>query len=444
MATVTDTNITQFPRRRRRVALSNRAALDWLQGRRAVEADSYASLGDQWGWERSRTSKALKAWAKAGEIELEEAGNGGRGGKKIRVRMRETEPQIYQEIPAVEIREIPAFGVAQHVAQDVAVAGGNAGNSRLVRLAAQAAGQQMAQLIEFPPVGRFVEPPAEPPASIMEARSDMLPSGRARRTAGPPSDPPVPDPAVERRAYRGGGIVSACTLVAALALAGVSGWFSITGLTAIFVGAFWPVIVLGAAFECGKLAAVSWLGRYGALASWPLQAALVALVIALMGLDVIGAYGFLSRAQIEHSVIGDAAIEARETQVQAKLDVQAGVVADLDKRIGQIDGAVEKATAKGRTNSAMVLAQDQKRNRADLVRERQREADTLANMKAEEAGLSAQRRVAAADLGPVRYLAVLAGVPADEMLRWFVLLVAMLLDPAAVLLLFAAASGRKA
>jgi hypothetical protein len=91
----------------------------------------------------------------------------------------------------------------------------------------------------------------------------------------------------------------------------------------------------------------------------------------------------------------------------------------------------------------MQLAADQKRNRADLLRERQHQADTLANMKAEEAGLSAQRRVAAADLGPVRYLASLAGVPADEMLRWFVLLVAFLIDPAAVLLLFAATQGRR-
>jgi hypothetical protein len=76
------------------------------------------------------------------------------------------------------------------------------------------------------------------------------------------------------------------------------------------------------------------------------------------------------------------------------------------------------------------------------VRERQRQADVLADMKAEAAGVAAQRRVAAADLGPMRYLTELAGVPADVMLRWFVLLVACLLDPAAVLLL-AAASARR-
>jgi hypothetical protein len=235
-------------------------------------------------------------------------------------------------------------------------------------------------------------------------------------------------------------VLTAVLYCAALALASVSGGYSITGLTSIFVGAFWPVIAMGIALEAGKLCAVAAVPtlRWGSL-----KGALIALVAVLMGLNAVGCYGFLARAQIEHAVISDATVEAREAQVQAKLDVQAGVVADLEKRIGQIDAAVMTATLKGRTRGAMQIADDQKRNRADLVRERQREADTLAEMKAQAAGLSAQRRVAAAELGPVRYLAALLGAGDRDVLRWFILVVAMLLDPAAVLLLLAAASGRK-
>src|SRR5258708_557425 len=100
-----------------------------------------------------------------------------------------------------------------------------------------------------------------------------------------------------------------------------------------------------------------------------------------------------------------------------------------EQRVGRREAVIERAF--------------QRAHRADLVRERQQQADVLADMKAQAAGLSAQRRVAAADLGPVRYLAVLAGVPADDMLRWFLLLVSCLLDPAAVLLLLAATSARR-
>ncbi len=48
----------------------------------------------------------------------------------------------------------------------------------------------------------------------------------------------------------------------------------------------------------------------------------------------------------------------------------AGVVADLDRRLAQIDGAVEKATAKGRTSSAMALADQQRKTRTELVAQR--------------------------------------------------------------------------
>jgi hypothetical protein len=43
-----------------------------------------------------------------------------------------------------------------------------------------------------------------------------------------------------------------------------------------------------------------------------------------------------------------------------------------------------------------------------------------------------------ADLGPVRYLATLLGSTDEQTMRWFILVVALLLDPAAVLLLLPA------
>jgi len=52
--------------------------------------------------------------------------------------------------------------------------------------------------------------------------------------------------------------------------------------------------------------------------------------------------------------------------------------------------------------------------------------------------------VVEADLAPVRYLATLLHAGDQDVLRYFILTVALLLDPAAVLLLLAAASGRHA
>jgi hypothetical protein len=63
----------------------------------------------------------------------------------------------------------------------------------------------------------------------------------------------------------------------------------------------------------------------------------------------------------------------------------------------------------------------------------------LADLKIEKATVEGEHRTVEADLGPVRYLSLLIGTRDDDVLQWFILAVALLLEPAAVLLLLAAA-----
>ena len=56
----------------------------------------------------------------------------------------------------------------------------------------------------------------------------------------------------------------------------------------------------------------------------------------------------------------------------------------------------------------------------------------------EKAAVDGERKAVEADLGPVRYLATLLGSTDEATMRYFILIVALLLDPAAVLLLLAA------
>jgi hypothetical protein len=88
----------------------------------------------------------------------------------------------------------------------------------------------------------------------------------------------------------------------------------------------------------------------------------------------------------------------------------------------------------------MVLADQEHKTRADLVTQRTAESKRLAGLYVERARADGARRKVEADLGPVRYLATLLGAEGDDVLRWFILAVALLLDPAAVLLLAAATS----
>ncbi|HEY2530409.1 MAG TPA: hypothetical protein VGJ20_21155 [Xanthobacteraceae bacterium] len=69
--------------------------------------------------------------------------------------------------------------------------------------------------------------------------------------------------------------------------------------------------------------------------------------------------------------------------------------------------------------------------RTELERQREIAADALAELKIKAAGIAGQRRVADAEPGPVRYLATLLGTTHDATMRVFILLVSLLLDPAA-------------
>ena len=109
----------------------------------------------------------------------------------------------------------------------------------------------------------------------------------------------------------------------------------------------------------------------------------------------------------------------------------------MDRRISQVDTAVERTADRGRGKAAMVLADQQRKNRAEPVGSRTTEAGKLANLRIEKAAVDGERKAVEADLGPVRYLATLIGATDEVAMRYFILVVALLLDPAAVLLLLA-------
>jgi hypothetical protein len=235
--------------------------------------------------------------------------------------------------------------------------------------------------------------------------------------------------------------VKLAALIVALALACVSAAFSIDGLTAIFAGAFWPVITMGAALEAGKLVAAAWLTEHWNSAPLLLRLVLAAMIGVLMSLNAIGVFGFLTRAHLDHMAAVDLGLADRTADIEARLTIQRQTVADLDRRIAQIDAAIEESTRLGHPLGAMTISDRKRHDRGDIVAERQREAQALASLQIEKARIDAQRRRAEADVGPVRYLAELIGEPTTDLerpVRLLTLALVAVLDPMAVALLLAA------
>lgn len=83
-------------------------------------------------------------------------------------------------------------------------------------------------------------------------------------------------------------------LIISLTIASIAGYFSVLGLSLLFVGSSTAVIVMGAALEVGKLVAVSVLHQLWDKLGWMLKTYLFVASFLLMVITSLGIYGFLS------------------------------------------------------------------------------------------------------------------------------------------------------
>ena len=107
-------------------------------------------------------------------------------------------------------------------------------------------------------------------------------------------------------------------LGSALSISGTAIFFSIVGLTTIFPGAFWPIIIMGTVLEVGKLVCACWLHHNWTITSRMLRFYLTSAVCILVLITSMGIFGFLSKSHIEQ---------------QRDLDQANSSIAQLNKKI---------------------------------------------------------------------------------------------------------------
>jgi hypothetical protein len=236
---------------------------------------------------------------------------------------------------------------------------------------------------------------------------------------------------------------NAVALAAAVALAGVAAFFSVTGMVEVFPGAPVAVMAFAASMEAGKLIIAGWLAANWVIAGRKVRTVLVALLTGLALINAAGVFGKLVEAHVGAAAMARSSISERIEVVDARLTSQSAIVADLDHRISQIDAAVEEATRRGRTVGAMTLADQQRKTRDGLVATRQAASATVIETQAQRAALTAERTRVESAMGPVQYLAIMIGTDAETAVRWLILLMVLCCDPAAIALTIAVAGARK-
>lgn len=241
-------------------------------------------------------------------------------------------------------------------------------------------------------------------------------------------------------------MINILALISALAISVVAGYFSILGLTAIFSGAFWPVIIMGSVLEIGKLVTASWLYRNWHLVTGIVKAYLTASVILLMFITSMGIFGFLSKAHIEQQLAADGGDQAQVEILDSKIQYQQELIDDVDKQISQIDDNITKMTEKGQTKSSLAAITQQRKSRDGLVSKKDRLIETMTSIKTERITVESRIKKIEAEVGPIKYIANLIYDQTDtnqleKAVKFVIIMLVIVFDPLAVVLLIAANIG---
>ena len=134
------------------------------------------------------------------------------------------------------------------------------------------------------------------------------------------------------------------TLLVALSISAIAAWYSIVGLTAIFAAAVFPIILMGAVLEVGKITATVWLHQHWqrapAFTRWYLSMA----VIILMFITSMGIFGFLSKSHIEQTALGQDQQAVIQT-IEANLSRSTGKIDRWMSEIDKLNSSVHRAMA---------------------------------------------------------------------------------------------------
>ena len=237
-------------------------------------------------------------------------------------------------------------------------------------------------------------------------------------------------------------VLSIVVFLTGISISAVAAYYSIIGLTAIFSGAFWSIVIMGSVLEIGKLVSVSWLYNNWKIAPFIIRTYLSIAVIILMLITSMGIFGYLSKSHIEQQVTSNSGVSDQIQLIDNKIKVHTDTINDIDKQIVQIDTALSKLTDRGQAQTSIRIANQQRKIRDGLVIKKQLEIKLQSDLKSEKIKLDSEYRKIEAEIGPIKYVAELIYGSSDtkvvdKSIRAVIMLLIFVFDPLAVLLLIA-------
>ena len=243
----------------------------------------------------------------------------------------------------------------------------------------------------------------------------------------------------------------------ALSVSVSAAFYSVSGLSKLFAGAALAVIIMAASLEIAKLVIASLLYQYRKnlpkFLKWYLSLACFVLIL----ITSMGIYGFLSAAYQETAAKAgniDAQIELIEVKrdnIKEQLVVYNEEKSSINTAVASLRNGLSNnkiqytdtsgnivTTTSSSTRRALEKQLDQAierqttiNDKVDILNEK------LFNYETEIVEVSTNNEVAG-ELGPLKYLSGLTGIPMDQIINYLLLTIIFVFDPLAIALVIAA------
>ena len=251
-------------------------------------------------------------------------------------------------------------------------------------------------------------------------------------------------------------------LLTSLSLASTAAYYSVFGLSKLFSAQAYAVIIMASILESAKLITASYLHRFWKQISVLMKIYLTSAVVVLMLITSLGIYGFLVSAyqetayELENVQQEVAILQLKQDRFREQLTDIQDENESLNKNISELtiglsnnviqytngDGQLITTTSSSTRTALQEQLQESKTRRDILASKEIALMDSVNSIDIKMLKLQTESD-AAAEIGPLKYVAKQSGQDTDSVINWFILLFIFVFDPLAVVLLVAATQAFK-
>jgi hypothetical protein len=245
--------------------------------------------------------------------------------------------------------------------------------------------------------------------------------------------------------------------VSALFVAFNAAFFSVSGLSKLFAGAAFSVIIMASSLELAKLITAGYLYNYWQKINKSFRIYLSIAVLILILITSLGIYGFLTSAfqdtfnqysikekqlaflQQKEQFWGDdvARYDEELKRISGNISILSNAKSQsIQVRDTSVVGGVRTTISTSELRMAAKRIEVEEENRKGVQAKREVASDSLQSIQLKILDLESMEGVSS-ELGPLEYLSGLLDRPMDVIINWFILIIIFVFDPLAVALVIA-------